>query len=112
MTCLDPPPRHALVADHLLMPLLADRPQRQMIIQQPAQQLPSVAVQTPLKLAVREPGSVRPIQKHKRDSNCSRLEPNPAGTGESPGERPLPPPPRAAPSLPHCPPGRTSPAEA
>jgi hypothetical protein len=50
MTCLDAPARHALLADHLLMSLLAHRPQRQMIIQQPAQQLPPVAVRRLLKL--------------------------------------------------------------
>jgi hypothetical protein len=53
---------HPLIADHLIEALLARCPQRQMIIEQPAQQLPPVAVKTLLKLRVREPGRVRPVR--------------------------------------------------
>jgi len=66
VACLDPTAGHTLVADHLLKALLVHCPQRQMIIKQPAQQLPSVAIKTLLKLRVREPGGVRPIQKAKQ----------------------------------------------
>ena len=63
MTGLDPRAPDPLIADDLLEPLLADRPQRQMIIQQPAQQLPPVPVKTLLKLRVRQPSRIRPVQE-------------------------------------------------
>ena len=64
---LDPTARHALIADDLLKALLAHRPQRQMIIQQPAQQLPALTVKTLFQFGMREPSSVCPIQKaHQR----------------------------------------------
>ena len=64
---LDPTARHALIADDLLKALLAHRPQRQMIIQQPPEKLPTLTVKTLLKLRVRQTGSVRPIEKaHQR----------------------------------------------
>ena len=63
MPGLDPPARHPLSAGDLLTALLADRAQRQMIIEQPAQQFTPVAIQTLLKLGMREPRSIRPVQK-------------------------------------------------
>ena len=64
---LDPTARHALIADDLLKALLAHRPQRQMIIQQPPEKLPTLTVKLLLKLRVRQTGSVRSIQKaHER----------------------------------------------
>ena len=73
VTRLDPRARLSLIADDLLKALLAHRPQRQMIIQQAAQQLPPVNIKMLLKLAVREAGGVRPIKEADQ-----RLEPLPA----------------------------------
>ena len=67
MTRLHPSARDPLVADDLLKAPLAHRSQRQMIIQQPAQQLPALAVKTLFQFGMREPSSIRPIQKpHQR----------------------------------------------
>ena len=63
MPGLDPTTNQPLITDHLLQALLADRPQRQMIIQQPPQQLPPVAVKTLLKLRVRQALGIGPVQK-------------------------------------------------
>jgi hypothetical protein len=60
---LDPTTRHPLITDDLIQALLANRPQRQMIIEQPPQQLPPVAVKTLLKLGVRQPRRIRPVQE-------------------------------------------------
>ena len=79
MTGLDPTARHTLITDDLVQALLADRAQREMVIEQPAQQLPPVAVKMLLKLGVREPAASVPSKKHSSDSNCSRLAANPAG---------------------------------
>ena len=46
VTWLDSTASHPLIADYLLKARLADRAQRQMIIKQPPQQLPPVAVKT------------------------------------------------------------------
>ena len=105
-------PGNTLLANHLLEPLLAHRPQRQMIIQQPAQQLPPVAVKTLLKLGVRERRSVPPSRKPTNEPNCSRLQANASGTARSPDELTLAPPPAAASSLSARPAGRTSSPEA
>jgi len=74
VTWLDPRARRSLIADDLLKALLAQRPQRQMIIKQAAQQLPPLNIKTLLKLRVREPGSVRPIKEADQ-----RLKQLPAG---------------------------------
>jgi hypothetical protein len=63
VTWLDPRARLSLIANDLLKALLAQRPQRQMIIKQAAQQLPPVNIKMLLKLRVREPGGVRPIKE-------------------------------------------------
>jgi hypothetical protein len=63
MTGLDPAARHPLITDDLIQALFADRAQREMVIKQPAQQLPPVAVKMLLKLGVREPRGVRPVQE-------------------------------------------------
>ena len=55
MTCLDPTADHPLFASDILTAVLADRPQRQMVIQQPAQQIAAIAIKVLLKLGVREP---------------------------------------------------------
>ncbi len=63
VTGLNPRTPDPLIADDLLEALLADCPQRQMISQQPAQQLPPVPVKTLLKLRVRQPSRIRPVQE-------------------------------------------------
>ena len=64
---LNPPAPGPLIADHLINALLAEGPQRQMVSQQPAQQLPPVPVKTLLQLGMREPGGVGSVQKaHQR----------------------------------------------
>ena len=52
MPCLDPRAPDALIADDLLKAPLAQRPQRQMIVQQAAQQLTTVTIKTLLQLRV------------------------------------------------------------
>ena len=63
MTGLDPPAPGPLIAEDTPEALLAEGPQRQMIIQQPAQQLPPVAVKTLLQLGMRQPRGIGSIQK-------------------------------------------------
>src|ERR1039458_173144 len=60
---LNAPASDSFIAGHLLEALLADRPQREMIIKQPAQQLPPVAVKTLLELGVRETRGAGSVQK-------------------------------------------------
>ena len=52
-----------LVADDPLQTLLAQRPQGQVIVKQPAQQLPPVDREPFLKLGMREPGGVGSVQE-------------------------------------------------
>jgi hypothetical protein len=78
VTRLDPTAGNTLVARHVPEPLLARRSQRQMIIKQPPQQLAAVAIETLLKLPMRQASGVRPIQKADR-----RLELLPAGSKPS-----------------------------
>lgn len=79
MPRLDPDAPDTLIADDLLQPLLPQRPQRQMIIQQPAQQLTPVTIKTLLQLGVREPSGARPIKETDQ-----RLELLPAGGKAAP----------------------------
>jgi hypothetical protein len=60
---LDPTARHPLITDDLIKALLTDRPQRQMVIQQPAQQLPPVTADALLQPGVIKTSSVGPVQK-------------------------------------------------
>jgi hypothetical protein len=78
VTGLDPSARHPLVADHLRQAPLADLTQRQMIIEQPPQQLPPVPVKTILELGVREPRGVGPVQKAQQrlELLTARTEPS------------------------------------
>ena len=63
MTGLDPSADHALLADHLLQAPLSRCAQRQVIIQQPAQQLPPVYFKPLLELRVRERSGICPVQE-------------------------------------------------
>ena len=59
--------------------LLAHRSQREVIIQQAPQQLPPVALQAILKLAVREPGSAAPIHEPHHQLKLLTTTGKPAG---------------------------------
>jgi hypothetical protein len=74
VTWLEAAAHLSLIADDLLKVLLAQGPQRQMIVKQAAQQLTPVNIKMLLKLRVREPGGVRPIKGADQ-----RLELLPAG---------------------------------
>ena len=63
VTGLEPGANHALIAGHPLQALLSRGPQRQMIINQPTQQLPAVYLKPLLKLRMRQPGSVCRVQE-------------------------------------------------
>jgi hypothetical protein len=65
---------HSLIASDLLKPRLAQGAQRQMIIEQAAQQLPPVNIKMLLKLGMRQAGGVGPIKEADQ-----RLELLPAG---------------------------------
>jgi hypothetical protein len=60
---LDPTARHPLITHDLIKALLTDRPQRQMIIQQQAQQLPPVTVKALLKPGVIQASRVGPVKE-------------------------------------------------
>ena len=57
-----------------------------MIIQQPAQQLPPVTIKTLLKLRVREPGSVRPVQGSRSATRTAPGSRKRSATSRSPRE--------------------------
>jgi hypothetical protein len=81
VTGLDPAARHPLITDDLIQALLADRPQREMVIQQPAQQLPPVAREMLLKLGVRAPGGVRPVQEAQQQPELLTARRKPSRRG-------------------------------
>jgi hypothetical protein len=80
VTLLHPRAHLSLIASHLLKALLAHRAQRQMIIEQTAQQLPPVNIKMLLKLGMRQAGGIRPIKKADQ-----RLEPLPARSKDTAG---------------------------
>ena len=63
VTLLHPAADHPLIPGDLLKARLSHRPQRQMITEQAAQQLPPVNIKMLLKLGMREPGGVGPIKE-------------------------------------------------
>ena len=79
VACLDAAARHALIADDILNACLANPAQRQMVIQQPPQQLTPVTVKALLELRMREVGGVAPVQEAHQ-----RLELLPTPTKPSP----------------------------
>jgi len=60
---LDPTARHPLITDNRVETLLTDGPQRQMIIQQPAQQLPPVTADALLQPGVIQASRVGPVKE-------------------------------------------------
>ena len=84
MTRFDPTAGHLIVPDNLLKALLADRAQREMVIKQPAQQLPPVTVKTLLQTSVIQTSRISPV--HETDQ---RLELLTAGSEPSRRSRPL-----------------------
>ena len=83
MSRLDPAADRPLITSDLLKARLAQRPQRQMIIEQAAQQLPPANIKMLLELRMRQAGSVRPIQEADQ-----RRKPLPAGGKRSTASRP------------------------
>jgi hypothetical protein len=63
MFSFDPTAGHLVITDNVLKALLTDRAKRQVIIEQPAQQLPPVTVDAVLQSGVIQASSVGPVQE-------------------------------------------------
>ena len=71
MITFDPAAGHLVITDNRVQALLTDRAQREVVIKQPAQQLPPVTVKTLLKLGMFQASGVGPV--HEADQRLELL---------------------------------------